>query len=771
MATAQSTAVSGRIVEGRLVQPVPFASVVAYQSGSEQFIGGTTTDMEGNFELVISETVDLSITFIGFDTLLVEGIENDLEWIDLGDLALVENTRTLNEVEIVADKSIMEFQLDKRVFNVGQDLSSTGMSALELLNNVPSVNVNIEGQISLRGNTGVQILINGKPSVLSDDGTTALGTLTADMIESVEVITNPSAKYEAEGSSGIINIVLKKEEKKGFNGSVSANTGIPDNHSVGVSLNRRTENFNFFTQFGGGYRSLPSFRESQSLNLIDSTSVVTEGTEYRNERFANITLGTDYHINALNVVTLSGSFAYEDEDQPSSTEFFITDGEGQLISQYERIETTTAGNPKYQYDLQYEKKFADEEDHVLQFSTQGSFFGKEQSSEFDNVALDGILLDPDQQTVTNFFQRDFIYKLDYTDPIGEQFGLEAGFQYDINDVGNDFTVLNDEGAGNFQPDPGLTNDFRFNQKVLGVYGTGSYEGDNWGVKIGLRAENTDLNTLLVNTDESNARNYNNLFPSFHTSYSFSDGFSVQAGYSRRIYRPRLWDLNPFFNFRNNYNIRRGNPDLLPEFGDSYELTAIMIREKLSLNSSVYHLYTTNVIERVFLFEENVAITTPLNIGTRNQTGFELNGKYTPVDWFILNGDFNYGYFRRNGSFDNQNFDFSGSQWFTRMTGRFKLPADIEIELTGQYESPFVTVQGEVSGFAYMDIGMRKKLLKNKAVINLSIRDVFASRIRESVVNQTTFTLYDFSQRGRFIALGFSYSFGKGEVMTYSGRRY
>jgi len=214
-------------------------------------------------------------------------------------------------VLISAEKSTTEFKLDKRVFNVGKDLSSTGASALEVLNNVPSVDVNIEGEVSLRGSTGVQILINGKPSILSDDASNALGTITADMIEKVEVITNPSAKYEAEGTAGIINIILKKNEKKGLNGSLSLNTGTPDNHSIGISLNQRTEKFNLFTQLGTGYRELPRYNKNTNIDKINNTELNSEGTEFRNEHFYNFVLGSDYYINPLNTITLSGSFAYE----------------------------------------------------------------------------------------------------------------------------------------------------------------------------------------------------------------------------------------------------------------------------------------------------------------------------------------------------------------------------------------------------------------------------------------------------------------------------
>jgi outer membrane receptor protein involved in Fe transport len=758
----------GVVVENGSARPVPYATVVALPPTGETPLAGTSTDDAGAFRLSApADAARLRVSFIGYRDTTLALRDGRL---DADTIVLRSASRRLEEVAVTAERSVVEFQLDKRVFRVGQDLASAGMGALDVLNNVPSVNVDVEGQVSLRGNTGVQILINGKPSVLSDEGAAALGTLTADMIEAVEVITNPSAKYEAEGSSGIINIVLKKEEKKGFNGSISANTGLPANHSLGVSLNRRTENFNFFTQFGAGYRSLPDSNRSVNLNRVDSTLVLSGGTEFRNERFANITLGTDYHIDERNVLTLSGSFAYEDEDQPSETRIEVLDNDG-LVTRYLREETTTAGNPKYQYDLQYERRFRNDEDHVLQFSTQGNFFGKVQESAFTHRLLDGAFTDPDQRTATDFYQQDFLFKFDYVNPLSDAVTLETGAQYDLNDVGNAFSVSNRDSSGAFVVDSGLTNDFRWDQRVLGVYATGAWERDAWGVKGGLRVEYTDLNTLLATTGQANRQRYTNLFPSLHASYKISPRVSVQAGYSRRIYRPRLWDLNPFFNIRNNYNVRRGNPDLLPEFADSWELTGIVILDKASFNASAYHLRTTDVIERVSFFEGNVSVTAPVNVGTRNQTGFELNGKYTPTSWLSVNGDVNYGMFVRDGRYEGQDFDFRGRQWFARVTARFKLPAALEVEITGDYNSPFRTVQGMVSGFAFMDAGLRKKFWNGKLVTNVSVRDAFASRIRESAQVQPGFYRYDFSRRGRFLTLGVSYSFGKGEAMTYSGRRY
>ncbi len=762
----ESMTFKGTVIDQRSKQAIPFASVVARSNSTETIVAGVTTDASGTFELVCdSSDVWIQVRFIGFLNDTIREWETSNGRVDLGTIGLMVESQELESVTITAERSTMEFKLDKRVFHVGTDISSTGQGALEVLNNVPSVNVDIEGNLTLRGNSGVQILIDGKPSVMSDDPSKALGSLTADMIESIEVITNPSAKYEAGGTSGIINIILKKDNKKGLNGSVSVNTGIPHNHSVGGTVNYRTQKFNFFTQFGGGYRSLPRYNNSENRNRADNSKILSNGINYRNEQFYNITLGADYYINKYNTLTLSGNFAYEIESQPSETNFELYDSTEILITDYIRREVTTAENPKYQFDLNYKKEFKNNKDHSIQFSSLGRFFGKDQRSEFTNNYTLGS--GANQRTTTNFFENNYTFKLDYTNPISASIGLELGAMYDLNDVGNDYSV-SDESMGEWVLNSNLSNNFLYSQKVLGSYATGSYEKNKWGVKLGVRVENTDLRTTLENTNETNQRNFTNFFPTVHSSFKFSKKYQLQAGYSRRIFRPRLWDLNPFFNIQNSYVIRTGNPNLLPEFADSYELTGIMYFKKISLNASIYHLYTSDVVENVSYFIDNVNYMTKSNVGTNQKTGVEINGKYTPAKWFTIMGDFNYGYFVRKGVFEARVFDFSGNQWSTDFSFKFKLPYSIDFEISPNYQSKVKTVQGNVSGFFYMDAGIRKKVLKDRAVINLSVRDIFASRVRETIVDQETFYLYNYSKRGRFITLGFSYSFGKGEVMSYSG---
>lgn len=772
IAQSSDIEIRGKVIEGNSQQPIEFATIMIGNKTTKEPITGATSNEDGTFSIKTKATdFFVEISFIGFTAQMFTDFEVVNGKVDLATISLLEDSQTLDEVTVRAEKSNTEFKLDKRVFNIGKDLSNTGASALEVLNNVPSVNVSIEGAISLRGSEGVQVLINGKPSVIATEQGNALGTITAEMIEKIEVITNPSAKYDAEGTSGIINIVIKKEEKKGINGSLTLNTGIPNNHSVGLSLNRRTEKFNLFSQIGAGYRTFPRTSEGINQDLVNNTTINNKGEGDKNETFYNLILGTDYHIDNNNVISLTGSFAYEIETENSLTDFSFLDANQTLISEWNRTETTEATNPKFEYELQYKKDFKDNKEHTLLMSATGRSFAKDQSSVFDNLTVAGENRNAQQQTRTDFKNASYTFKIDYTKPFSDKFTLETGTQYVIGDSSNDYAVseqVNNEWVENSS----LTNIFDFTQKVLGFYGTGAYEGDKVGLKLGLRLENTDLTTLLATTNQKNGQNYTNLFPSAHTSYKLTDHFSVQAGYSKRIFRPRLWSLNPFFNIRNNFSIRTGNPDLQPEFTDSYELNSIYIIGKTSINFGIYHRYTTDMVERVTTFENSVSTSRPLNIGTEGATGLEFNAKYSPNKWLTLNGDVNYNYFNRKGNYEGTSFDFNADRWSAKVRTKFKLPAQLEVEIMGNYRSGYQSFQGQRNGYAFADLGLRKKIMKGKAIINLSIRDVFSSRIYEGETIQDTFYLYNRSQRGgRYTTLGISFGFGKGEAMEFSARKH
>ena len=590
---------------------------------------------------------------------------------------------------------------------------------------------------------------------------------------------------------------------------MSVNGGLPANHSAGLSLNRRTERFNLFAQLGAGYRSVPTDVVTENRDLAAGTLLRSTGEEFRDEQFYNLVLGTDYTASERDVITLSGNFAYEVEEQPSGFAFARTDlrDDAAPAARWRRTEDTEATNPKYQFDVQWARDFdagretdgggdaaerprggadgggregggggrpgrrgGDEREHQLVTSVTGSLFAKDQSSVFTNEVLAGDVEVPARQrTRTDFGEVETVGKVDYTRPLGASALAEAGAQVAINDVSNDFAVA-DERGGAFVVDPGLTNVFDWDQRVYAAYGAGAEQFGPLGVKAGVRVEHTQLETLLRTTGEANDQRYTDLFPSAALSYELTEAVSFQASYSRRISRPRLWDLNPFFNIRNNFNFRAGNPDLGPEYSDSYEATAILIAGELSLNGGVYHARTTDLVERVTTFADGVAVTQPFNVGTQNSTGLEVNGKYAPTPAVTLRGDLNASAFAREGAFGEQAFDFTGRQWSGRLAAKLKTAFDLEAELTGRYRSGFETFQGRVAEQAWLDLGVRQALWGGRGSLNLSVRDLLASRVRETFVFADDFETYGFNQRGRFVTLGFSYGFGRGDAMEYLGQR-
>lgn len=764
--SGQEIVIRGKVLESTSRVAVEYATIIL-KDRDNKIISGTSASETGEFEISVSLAPFLAeISFIGFVTKEIKVPEAVNGQSNLGEIVLEQDARALAEVNVRGQRSQTEFHLDKRVFNVGQDLSSTGASALEVLNNVPSVTVNIQGQISLRGNQGVRILINGKPSVLATEGGNALGSITAEMIDRIEVITNPSAKYDAEGTSGIINIVLKKEDKNGVNGSVTLNGGVPNNHSLGFSLNRRTSKLNLFSQIGVGYRTFPV--KYRSINTSGDSEVETSGSSRMNEQFYNLVLGADYHLNKLNMLSVSGLFGFEKETQTSDSDFLIRKA-GLTEAGWSRSESTWADNPKWQYDVQYQKSFEDDEKHKLLISSTGNFFAKDQYSDFTHKLSEGAALLSDQKAHTDYGEAQYIFKADYTKPFSGEWTLETGAQYQVNDLSSDFAVQN-RLDGSWLTDPDLTNVFMMDLDVLAAYATGAYEGKKAGIKVGLRAENTFLDTRLENTGETNRQRYLNLFPSAHTSYKFTPALSLQAGYSRRIYRPGLWELNPFFSIQNNYNIEAGNPLLMPEFTDSYEITAIYDISAVSINLGAYHRYTTDAIEDISRVENNIRTTLPANIGTRKTSGLELNAKYAPGNRISLSTDLNYNYFTRNGTYENTVYGFSADRFTSRLTSKLKLTAGFDLELIGHYRSGYRTLQGYVTENVYLDLGARNKLFKGKAIVSLSIRDVFASRFFETTIHQPDFALYNHRRQGRFVTAGISYGFGKGEAMQFSGQK-
>jgi outer membrane receptor protein involved in Fe transport len=760
----------GKVVEQNTENPVEYATISIHTIDGRLITGGIS-DQNGSFHLE-SPTKEfyIKISFIGYQTKELREFTIQNNQVELQTIYLENTQEQLNDVVVRAEKSKTVFKLDKRVFNVGKDLVSNGGSATDILNNVPSVDVSIEGKVSLRGNTSVQMLINGKPSVMASSKT--LGTITADMIERVEVVTNPSAKYDAEGTSGIINIILKKDNRKGLNGALTANVGTPKNYSLGLSMNRRTEKLNLFTQLGVGDRRMESESFNKTINYKNplQSQIISNGDGEKNEKFYNFILGADYHFNKYQTLSISGHYGFEDEKHYSTTDYSYSQLKGSNTEESRRNETAKATNPKWQYELNYTKEFKDNKERKFSLSATGSFFGKDKESVFDNTGVGKYLQLKKEKVNNDFAEAEYSFQADYIHPFSENVIWESGIKSDINSNKNEL-VQHDKKGNSWIKNESLSNDFHYNQTISALYSTYSYEGGKVSFKLGVRAEYEYRRSKLENTNEKNTNRDTKLFPSIHTSYKFSDQFSLQAGYSKRIRRPHMWDLNPFESRKDPLHIFKGNPNLKPSLSDSFELTAISTFESGSVNASIFYRQTDDVVSEVYTVNENVTTTMPINVGESKSTGFEINSKLEPVKWLSLLLEGNYMFYHRTGNYLSQNFDFNNKSWSTRMTAKFKLPLHIDAEYKFRYRSKSETIQGYDKAQYYSDLGIRKKFMKGRAVINLSVKDVFNTRKHKFESKSTDFYNYNESQwSGRMMVLGISFGFGKGETMEYSGMK-
>ncbi|TKG93833.1 TonB-dependent receptor [Puteibacter caeruleilacunae] len=762
--------ITGKVVEKESNTPIEYATIALLEQNGNLVTGGIS-NKDGSFQLESpNKDFYIKVSFIGYQAVEIHDFKLTNNRVELNAIQLTSTQAQLNDIVVRAEKSKTEFKLDKRVFNVGKDLVGAGGSALDILNNVPSVDVSIEGTISLRGNTSVQMLINGKPSVMASDKT--LGTITADMIEKVEVVTNPSAKYDAEGTSGIINIILKKDNKKGLNGAITGNIGTPKNYSLGLSMNRRTEKLNLFTQLGVGDRRFLSESYNQTINYKDpiQPQVVSIGDTEKNEQFYNFILGADYLISKYQTLSVSGHYGYENEKHYSTTDYSYTELSGENSEEAQRNETTTATNPKWQYEVNYTKEFADNKERKLTASATGSFFGKDKTSTYNNTGAGNYINLNEEKILNDFSDAEYSFQTDYTHPFSEKTTLETGAKVNINSNKNDLTQFN-QVNNSWQIDENNSNRFNFDQAISAIYGTYAYEGEKIGFKAGLRGEYEYRKSKLDGSSQDDTNNDTKLFPSFHTSYNFNEKISVQAGYSKRIRRPHMWDINPFASYTDPLNVSKGNPDLKPSLSDSYELTAISNFKSSSINVSLFHRKTDDVVDRVYIVSDNVTTRMPINVGENKRTGIEMNSKLEPLKWLSFLAEGYYMYYKRTGEYQEQDFNFENDAWSGKMTMKLKLPYDIDAEYKFRYYSKTESLQGFYKAVNYSDFGMRKKFMKGKGVVHLSVRDLFDSRKQVFESKSADFKTYRENQRsGRIVVVGVSFGFGKGDTMEYSGMK-
>ncbi|MEQ6166328.1 TonB-dependent receptor [Ekhidna sp. MALMAid0563] len=765
-AAAPKFAIKGKLVLSGTNDPVEFATVSIFNESDSSLVTGGLTDVTGTFNVPVKPgDYYIRIQFMGFEDVMLSGIKvskaNPVY--NAGDVEIRENETLLDEVVVQGERTEMELTLDKKVYNIGKDLSNLGGSASDLLANLPSIEVDVDGNVSLRGSENVQILVDGKPSgLIGLSGSGGLEQLQGNIVERVEIITNPSARYDAEGGAGIINIILKKDRSKGFNGSFQVQAGYPANNGGSLNVNYRTGWINWFVNYGVTYRKSPGqgFTDNYFDNPVtDSTYYIYQDNERERKSLSqNIRFGSDIYFNPKNVLTLSASYRNSDGNNITETGYtFLDRNENEFANRF-RLDDEDEDDVNWQYEVLFNRDFK-RSGQKLSVNVQFQDSKETEISAFDDVTN---FPDASSEQLIQRSQNDngeerSLFQIDYIHPFNKAAKFEVGMRYNGRSIFNDYVVESDStNSGTFEEVSSLTNDFKFEERVFATYAILSNKFELFSWQLGLRAEHTDMETFLIQTSESNNQNYWSFFPSASVTYSYSDISSVQMSYSRRISRPRFRNLNPFLTYSNPLSLYTGNPNLQPQFTDSYEVGILQNRKSSSIYMGVYYRHTTDVVQRIQLQgEEGVTIRRPENLAVSNDIGIEANISHDFTKAFRMTSNINFYNSKTDGG---ETLSAEATTVSTRMGAYYRNSKLFNAQLTWWYRAPQNTPQGTRKSISSMDLGISKDVFKNNGTISMNVRDVFNTRNYRGETITDTFTSYSEFQwrRGPTAVVSFTY---------------
>jgi len=765
-----SFSISGKLIESVSRAPVEFATVSVFKAADSTLVTGGISDEKGYFNIESSPgRFYLRIQFMGYEDVTLSNVNlgrGNLTF-DAGEIEVQQDQRLLDEVVVEAERTQMELTLDKKVFNIGKDLSNLGGSATDILDNLPSVQVDVEGNVSLRGSENVRILIDGKPSGLvglsSND---ALRQLNGNLIESVEVITNPSARYDAEGLAGIINIVLKKEKAKGVNGSFQLNTGAPANHGGSINLNVRRDWINFFTNVGLNYRKNPGSGDAFQ-EFGDPVTRTTDRLRDMNRGGLNYStrFGADLYLNDLNTITLAFLYRFSDEDNETTIQYFDHYVAANLDSATQRLDDELEDDENIEYSINYTRNFKKK---GQKFTADFQYQNNNEVEGSDLVESTGLTLGDQvpflyQRSGNDEVEERLMLQSDYAHPLGKDGKIEAGFRYTDRLVGNDYLVEEQDTNGVYQIDTDISNDFEYEEKVFAVYGIISNKINKLSWQVGLRYEDTNLTTFQKTQNERNVQKYHNFFPSTFLTYQLSEKHSLQTSYSRRIRRPRGRFLNPFTSISDSRNLFVGNPLLQPVFTDSYETGYLFNNRSSSFYAGVYYRYSEGITQRLRSTVDGITTTRPYNVSKQDAYGIEMNASKDIAKWYRVSGNINFFRSITPGgqfSFENDVTTFNAATATTvtsRLSNNLKLNKLFDAQINISYRAPRNTVQGKRFSITSIDLGFSRDVLKKNGTLSLSVRDLLNNRkYRGETFNTGFYEKSEFQWRSRSTQLSFTY---------------
>lgn len=764
-----SIKITGTIVDEDSGQPLEYATLVLQSVRNPEQVTGGISDINGKFEVETTPgAFNISVEYLTYTTYR---LENQLIRTsrDLGTITMKPDVAQLEQVDVIAERTTVELRLDKKIYNVGKDLTVQGATVSDVLDNVPSVSVDVEGNVQLRGNDDVRILINGKPSAITGlNSTEALRQLPAESIEKVEVITSPSARYDAEGSGGIINIILRRSKLQGLNGALTVNGGYPLSAGINGNINYRTGDLNFFTNTGYNYRTRPG----NSLNDTDffdadgnfTNALREESERERIRKGLNANFGVEWYVNETSSITQSIFIRDSDNENESTNNFFQTDVDGNTSSGF-RFDPETETDQTFQYSFNYDKQFNGSSDHTLTFA-----FQYEESDEVEEslIVQNGF----DSESVrTAEDQRRVFFQADYAMPVGKSGNFELGYRGDFNKLNSDYDVVFIQPT---EQELGITNPSNvldYKETINAFYTQYGNKFDKFSFLAGLRYEATRLIINQIETNDFNRNNFDGLFPTLNLNYEITEKESFQLGYNRRIRRPRSFFLNPFPSRTSPTNLFQGNASLVPSFSNQIDLGYLKRWEKFTFNGSIYFQRATNVIsfitedtgEDVLFDGELVSVLrrTPANLARNDRYGFDLTGNYRPTRKWNLNINANLFNLITRGDFNGQNFDAENLSWFIRLNNKITLPGSVDWQTRIFYRGPTENAQTRNQGIFSLDFAFSKDLFKEKASLAFNVSDVFNSRRRISETVTPFFTSdSEFQWRVRSFNLAFTYRFNQ-----------
>ncbi len=753
---------NGQTITGKIVdqskKPIPYSSINALQSPSNQFIKSELSDEEGNFIIELEKGNYLFIIrSAGFisDSISFSLLE---EKQSLG-IIVLHKINTIETIEVTAEKSSVEFQIDKKVYNIGSDLNNQGASASEVLENIPSVTVDNDGNVSLRGNTNVRILVDGKLSGFASSGE-ALKQLRSENIDRIEVITNASAKHDAQGDAGIINIVLKKNKTKGLSGSVGLRAGYFPELGADLKINYKNEKIYVFGSYSGSFvNRIGKSTTYQKLNNSDTAFVYKQLYSHDiNKMNHQAAVGLDYSFDEKHM--LSSSFSIKNGLGNNKLNRIYEDLDFNDVKTGESIrkEKQREMEDLMEASLNFNKRFMQNKGEW----TIGAQWYREQDVE--KSLYNEHFQNNDEQTDYSYIQtleNNLTAQSDLTIQLPQSYKIETGIKLQGREMNNSFQFGQWQN-GDWYHNPLYNNTYRYNELVLAGYVLGAKSWKHISTQLGLRVENSNITTLQKSEEKNNRKNFLDLFPSAAISYTTDKKQTIQLNYSRRINRPGQWELIPISRLGDNRERMVGNTAINPEYTHSIEASFLQLFRAGSIYSSLYYKNTDDKVERISsLGSDGIVYITPYNAAIKNTIGLELNGNYTPIKWLRITTGFNLYYDQITSKLEDFPFKRTLFSWTNRTSVNLAFPKIIKAQIAYNYQAPTVRAQGKMLSVYYFDLGVSRDFLQGDLSLGLNIKDIFNTR-RWRFLTDTP-EIYTFTNgkwRQRTILLVLSYRFNQ-----------